>query len=116
MWILHRKEVSKQTWWWNDRVDVAIKAKRAHFKTHRSLKKKGNTPEARAGLTAYQDAKRSARHEVWLAKSSAGEEMFRYVDPNRIAVYHIAWQISERNQDVVGEHCVRNDAVNPPLR
>ena len=71
---------SKQTWWWNERVDVAIKAKMAHFKTHRSLRKKGKTPEARAALTAYQDAKHLARHEIWLAKTSAGE-IFKNIDP-----------------------------------
>ena len=64
---------SKQTWWWNERVDVAIKAKMAHFKTHRSLRKKGKTPEARAALAAYQDAKHLARHEIWFAKTSGGD-------------------------------------------
>ena len=93
---------------------MAIKAKMAHFKTHRSPGKKGNTPEARAALTAYQDAKRSARHEVWLAKISAGE-IFRNVDPKGSAVYRIAWQMSERHQDVIGEQCVRNDAGEPSL-
>ena len=105
---------SKQTWWWNERVDVAIKAKMAHFKTHRSLRKKGKTPEARAALTAYQDAKHLARHEIWLAKTSAGE-IFRNVDPKGSAVYRIARQMSERNQDVVGKQCVRNDAGEPFL-
>ena len=105
----------KQTWWWNERVDAAVKAKRAHFKTHRSLRRKGNTPQARAALTAYQDAKRSARHEIWVAKSSAGEEMFRNVDPKGSTVYRIARQMADRNQDVVGEQCVRNDAGEPSL-
>ena len=93
---------------------MAIKAKRAHFKTHRSLRKKGKTPEARAALTAYQDAKHLARHEIWLAKTSAGE-IFRNVDPKGSAVYRIARQMSERNQDVVGKQCVRNDAGEPFL-
>ena len=94
---------------------MAIKAKRAHFKTHRSLRKKDSTPEARAALSAYQDAKRLVRHEVWLAKSSAVEEIFRNVDPKGSAVYRIARQMSERNQDVVGKQCVRNDAGEPFL-
>ena len=94
---------------------MAVKAKMAHFKTHRSLRKKGNTPEARAALTAYLAAKRAARHEVWLAKSSAGEEIFRNVDPKGSTVYRIARQMADRNQDVVGEQCVRNDAGEPSL-
>ena len=82
---------------------------------HRSLKKKGNTPEARAGLTAYQDAKCSVQHEVSLVKSSAGEEIFRNVNPKGSTVYRIARQMADRNQDVVGEQCVRNDAGEPSL-
>ena len=40
---------------------------------------------------------------------------FSSVDPKRSTVYHIARQMADRNQDVVGEQCVRNDAGEPSL-
>ena len=100
----------RQTWWWNERVDRAIRAKRAHFKTYRKLKKRGDTVGAQAAKEAYLEAKRHAKSEVWLAMSASSEETFKVVDPLGSNVFKIAKQMDQTNQDIAGEKCVRNDA------
>ena len=99
----------RQTWWWNEQVNTAIKSKRALFKSYMSLRKRGDTPEARTAREDYLKAKRHARHEVWLAKSAASGEAFKLDDPQGSNIYRIARQMKRENQDIVGENCVRND-------
>ena len=99
-----------ETWWWNDRVDDAIKEKRSRYKTYNALKKSGNVTESREAKTAYNEAKRIAKHVVWLAKSEAEKEEFANISPSGDGVFRIAKQMDRTNQDVVGEKCVRNDA------
>ena len=60
-----------ETWWWNDKVDAAIKSKRALYKTYKSLRKQGDTPGVAKAKADYDIAKRHARREVWLAKQAA---------------------------------------------
>ena len=100
----------KVTWWWNDRVDKAIKKKRACFKTHNALRKQGNSPEAIDAKAEYNKAKRAAKREVWLARSEAEAETFKNLDPQGNDIYRLARQMDRTNQDIVGEKCVRNDA------
>ena len=99
-----------ETWWWNDKVDAAIKSKRALYKTYKSLRKQGDTPGVAKAKADYDIAKRHARREVWLAKQAASVETFKAVDPQGSNIYRIARQMSRDNQDIVGENCVKNDA------
>ena len=99
-----------ETWWWNDKVDAAIKSKRALYKTYKSLRKQGDTPGVAKAKADYDIAKRHARREVWLAKQAASVETFKAVDPQGSNIYRIARQMSRENQDIVGENCVKNDA------
>jgi hypothetical protein len=99
-----------ETWWWTDRVDDAIKEKRARYKTYNALKKAGNVIETNEAKTTYNDAKRVAKHVVWLAKSEAEKEEFANISPSGDGVFRLAKQMDRTNQDVVGEKCVRNDA------
>ena len=58
-----------ETWWWNDRVEDAVKEKRIRYKAYNALKKAGKVVEAKEAKTAYNEAKRVAKRVVWLAKS-----------------------------------------------
>ena len=60
--------------------------------------------------TAYIDAKRVAKHAIWLAMSEAEKEEFAPVSPVGDGVFHFAKSMDHRNQDIVGENCVCNDA------
>ena len=57
--------------------------------------------------TAYIDAKRVAKHAVWLAKSEVEKEEFA---PGGDGVFCKAKQMDRRNQDIVGENCIHNGA------
>ena len=76
----------------------------------RALKKGGMTPEAKRAKSVYTDAKRVAKHAVWLAKSEVEKEECVTVSPDGDGVFLIAKQMDCRNQDIIGENCVRNDA------
>ena len=58
----------KQTWWWNDGVNDAVKRKRKLWKEW----KKGGSKEE------YLQAKRAAKHAVYTAKKEA--EMRKFAD------------------------------------
>ena len=64
----------------------------------------------RGPKTAYIDAKRMAKHAVWLAKSEVEKEKFTIVSPDGDGVFRIAKQMDCRKQDITGENCAHNDA------
>ena len=99
----------RETWWWDEKVEDAVKTKRARFKDYKTLAKAGHTHKAASAKAAYSEAKRSAKRAVWLAKSEAEKERFANVSPNDGSVFKLAKQMDRTNQDVVGENCVRND-------
>ena len=72
--------------------------------------KRTNSPLCISAKEEYQRAKRTAKREVWVAKSAAEKETFAQVTTNCNEVFKIAKQMRRLNQDVVGEKCVRNDA------
>ena len=93
----------KETWWWNDTVDRAIKAKRQAWKEWRKW----------GSREKYQVAKREAKHQVYVARREAESKKFANVlrrEDQRRKVFRIARQCVSRNQDVLGEKCVRNDS------
>ena len=99
-----------ETWWWDERVEDAIAEKRARYKTYKALAKAGKHDEAKSAKAEYNEAKRAAKHVVWLTKSEAEKEMFAKVSPNDSSIFKVAKQMDRTNQDVVGEMCIRNDA------
>ena len=68
------------------------------------------TAEAKEAKTAYNEAKRVAKHVIWLAKSEAEKAEFANIPPDGGSVCRIVKQMDRTNQDVLGEKCVRNDA------
>lgn len=100
------------TWWWNDHVSEAVRKKRFCFKAYNRLQKQGmaNTVDGKEAKAAYNEAKRLAKHVVWLTKSDAEKVEFSDVKPNDNSTFRIARQMDCINRDVVGEPCVCNDA------
>ena len=100
----------RETWWWDDKVEEAVKKKRECFKRHIALAKAGQTREAEDAKVAYNEAKRLAKRMVWQAKSVAEREKFSNIAPNDTGIFKLAKQMDKTNQDVVVKKCVRNDA------
>ena len=91
----------KETWWWNEIVDDAIKAKRKAWK----LWKNGGNKED------YLEMKRAAKSAVYFAKRDAQEEKFASINNNadKNKIFKIARRMKQDNLDIVGEKCVRDD-------
>ena len=71
----------RETWWWDMKVDEAVKEKRRCFKVWSRLKKPKVYGDARkAARAAYDTAKKHAKRVVWLAKQDAAETVYANVD------------------------------------
>ena len=90
----------KQTWWWNNQVEEAVREKRRCFK----LWKAGGS------RAAYNTAKRTSNHAIHQVRSEAEKVALQKIDPRSGDVYRLAKQMRRDNQDVMGEKPVKNDA------
>ena len=90
----------KQTWWWNTKVEEAVKEKRRCFK----LWKAGGS------RAAYNTAKRASNCAVHEAKSEAEKVALQKIDSKSADIYRLAKQMRNDNQDAMGEKPVKNDA------
>ena len=89
----------KETWWWNDQVESAVKEKRKLYKVWKT----GGSREA------YNAAKCFARRAVYIARNAAQRVALEKVDPKSADIYKLAKQLSRERQGVVGEKPVKND-------
>ena len=90
----------KQTWWWNNQMEEAVREKRRCFK----LWKAGGS------WAAYSTAKRTSNRAVHQARSEAEKVALQKIDPRSGDVYRLAKQMRRDSQDVMGEKPVKNDA------
>ena len=90
----------KQTWWWNNQMEEAVREKRRCFKLW-------NAGVRRA---AYNTAKRTSNRAVHQARSEDEKVALQKIDPRSGDVYRLAKQMRRDNQDVMGEKPVKNDA------
>ena len=90
----------KQTWWWNNQVEEAVREKRRCFK----LWKAGGS------RAAYNTAKRTPNRVVHQAKSEAEKVALQKKDARSGDVYRLSKQMHRDNQDVMGQKPVKNDA------
>ena len=90
----------RQTWWWNNQVEEAVREKRRCFK----LWKAGGS------RAAYNTAKRTSNSAVHQARSEAEKVALQKIEPRSGDVYRLAKQMLRDNQDVMGEKPVKNDA------
>ena len=93
----------KETWWWNDKVDDAVKQKRKLWKEWKQGKIDKND---------YLEAKRKAKRAVYQAKCESERKRFGEIerrDDQKNEVFKIAKAMVKTNQDIVGEQCVKND-------
>ena len=90
----------KQTWWWNNQVEEAVREKR---RCHKLCKAGGSR-------AAYNTAKRTSNCVVHQAKSEAEKVALQKLDPRSGDVYRLAKQMRRDNQDVMDEKPYKNDA------
>ena len=93
----------KETWWWDDSVENAIKEKRFKWKSW----KKGEIIKEE-----YLKAKRHAKSVVYKAKKSAEDERFADITQNDKNIFKMAKQIRKDNKDIIGDTCVKDKNDN----
>ena len=99
----------KETWWWNSRVDEAVKEKRRCYKVFTKLRRLKLYDKAYASAQAeYKSAKKLAKRIVWHAIHDASKTQFADVNPNSADIHRIAKQMRRQNQDICGDMPVRN--------
>ena len=100
----------RETWWWDMKVDEAVKEKRRCFKVWSRLKKQKVCGYAcKATRAAYDTAKKDAKRVVWLAKQDAAKTEYANIDPKGPEIHRMAKQMRRQNQDICGEMPVRNN-------
>ena len=90
----------KQTWWWNNQVEEAVREKHRCFKL-------GKAGGSRA---ACNTAKCTSNRVVHQAKREAEKVTLQKIDARSGDVYQLAKQMRRDNQDVMEEKPVKNDA------
>ena len=93
----------KETWWWEDSVENAIKEKRFKWKSW----KKGKIIKEE-----YLKAKRHAKSVVYKAKKSAEDERFAVIKQNDKNIFKMANQIRKDNKDIIGDTCIKDKNDN----
>ena len=91
----------RETWWWNNKVDDAITAKRQAFKAWKAGK---------CTRASYYSAKRISRRVVHHARHEADKVVYDGIDHKSSDIFRLANQMRKENVDVVGDKPVKNDA------
>ena len=89
----------KQTWWWDNSINDAVKEKRRLWKIWKSGGSREN----------YVLAKKVAKQTVFASKKKAEKEKLNDIDSDSNIIYRIAKQMKQENKDIVGEKCIRDD-------
>ena len=89
----------KQTWWWDNSVNDAVKEKRRLWKIWKSGGSREN----------YVLAKKVDKQTVFAAKKKAEKEKLNDIDSDSNIIYRIAKEMKQENKDIVGEKCIRDD-------
>jgi hypothetical protein len=96
-----KKEV-KETWWWNDEVQRAIKEKKECFKCLHLDKSATN-------IEGYRLAKRSAKRAVSVAKSQAFDDLYQRLGTKEGEkdIYRIARTRERKTRDINQIKCIK---------
>ena len=110
------------TWWWNNKVEKAIREKRACFRKFKILEAKDSknyrSKEKDIAKELYTVAKRNAEAAANTAHNQAfspklSSKTADYASTEeKLEIFKVAKQTVKTNQDVVGEQCVRDDMGN----
>ena len=98
------KRKQKETWWWNDDVEEAVKMKRDKF---RRWKKFGVDQDHRE----YLEAKRVSRRVIWNAKDAKCREFAEELetDNGRKNFFKIAKQMAKDRNDITEPLCMKDE-------
>lgn len=97
--------INKETWWWEDEVQVAVKEKKHAFKEWKTM-------QAEDLLRKYREAKKAAKRAVAVAKGKKYDELYERLGTREGEkdVHRIAKSRARAQKDVVEVRCVKDEA------
>ena len=95
---------NRETWWWNQEVQEAVKSKK-------EAKKLWDANRDEASKEVYKEAKKRAKQEVAKAKKAAFEDMYQRLETKDGAneLFRIAKQRDRESQDVQHVRVIKNE-------
>jgi hypothetical protein len=105
------KQEVKETWWWNDEVQRAIKEKKECFKRIHLDKSATNIEE-------YRLAKRSAKRAVSVAKGQAFDDIYQRLGmkEGEKDIYRIARTRERKTRDINQIKCIKDGTDRLPVK
>ncbi|CAO2043645.1 unnamed protein product [Urochloa humidicola] len=97
------KQEAKDTWWWNDEVQMAIKEKKECFKRLHLNKNAAN-------LESYKIAKRAAKRAVSVAKGQAYDNLYQRLGTKEGEkdIYRVARIRERKTRDINQIKCIKD--------
>jgi hypothetical protein len=97
------KQEVKETWWWNDEVQRAIKEKKECFK-------RLHLDKSATNIEGYRLAKRSAKRAVSVAKGQAFDDLYQWLDTKEREkdIYRIARTRERKTRDINQIKCIKD--------
>ena len=95
----------RETWWWNDRVQHAIKEKKIYYKKWQKTKLERDK-------ILYSEKKRLAKREIAIGKKEAWEEWSAGLSTaeGRCQMFKIAKQMKRDSKDVQGAKYIKDES------
>jgi hypothetical protein len=105
------KQEVKETWWWNDEVQRAIKEKKECFKRLHLNKSATN-------IEGYRLAKRSAKRAVSVAKGQAFDDIYQRLGmkEGEKDIYRIARTRERKTRDINQIKCIKDGTDRLPVK
>ena len=96
------KQEAKDTWWWNDEVQRAIKAKKDSFK-------RLHLDKSVATIESYKIAKRAAKRAVSVAKGQAYDDLYQRLGTKEGEkdIYRLARIRERKARDINQIKCIK---------
>ena len=97
------KQEGKDTWWWNDEVQRAIKKKECFKRLH--------LDKSTANIEGYKLAKKAAKRAVSVAKGKAYDDLHQRLDTKEGEkdIYRMARIRKRKTRDINQIKCIKNE-------
>ncbi|KAJ7982244.1 Retrovirus-related Pol polyprotein LINE-1 [Quillaja saponaria] len=96
---------TKETWWWNEEVQQAIKAKKECYKRLHKCRNEDN-------YKCFRQARKDAKKAVREARGKACEQLYQKLETKdgEKDIYRIAKQRERRTKDLIRIKCIKDEA------
>ncbi|XP_047984785.1 uncharacterized protein LOC125225222 [Leguminivora glycinivorella] len=104
-------KIDKDTWWWNDDVQMILKEKKNAFKEWKSVEE-GNDREKENKRSAYLISKKKAKKAVAIARAKVQDKLYNHLESpqGQKDLYRIARERERNARDINHMKCMKDEA------